>query len=79
MAEYDIYLDDASEMQSELTFTYDGYRKSTIELHAWLAADNMFALAYSEKAPELALTYKDNHLYLECQDSEGVEYLIELL
>ena len=79
MAEYNIYLDESSEMHTELEFTHEAHRKSTIKLKAWLSDDNQMAIAYSENHPELTLTFKNNRLYVEFEDVDGLEYSHELV
>ena len=79
MAEYNIYLDESSEMHTELEFTQGTYRKSTIKLKAWLSDANQLAIAYSENHPELTLTFKDNRLYVEFEDINGLDFSHELV
>ena len=79
MAEYDVYIDEQTEAHATLIFDHNNHMKSLISLDAWLSANNQLAIGYSNIHPEVTLTLEDNHLYLECQDSDGLLFKHELI
>ena len=75
----DVYIDEQTEAHAILTFDHNNHMKSLISLDVFRSGIDQLAIGYSNIHPEVTLTLKDNHLYLECQDSDGLLFKHELI